>query len=169
MLNITVWKRNSFFRFRGLIYRWYFRANVNHRDRSCLKATIISLVKSFHLSPLSLYLGDNLGACLRGGNLLQVELSLFKSPGVDKVFSLHHEFHIGGAPRGLVLSRDFIVRVPAAPRCFPEIRQVVYRILWLLDVFKNPIVELVEVDSLLKGCFVHFCMVFVFHSLAVIH
>ena len=86
-------------------------------------------MKSFHLSPLSLYLGDNLGACLRGGNLLQVELSLFKSPGVDKVFSLHHEFHIGGAPRGLVLSRDFIVRVSAASRRFSEIRQVVHGIL----------------------------------------
>ena len=169
MLNIIVWKRDSFFRFRSLIYRWYFRPNVNHRDQSCLKATIISLVQSFQLSALSLYLGDNLGACLRGGNLLQVELSLFESSGVDEVLSLHHEFHIGGAPRGLVLSRDFIVRVSAAPRRFPEIRQVVYGILWLLDVFKNPIVELVEVDSLLEGCFVHFCMVFVFHSFAVIH
>ena len=112
---------------------------------------------------------DKLRASLCADNLLEVELGLLESLSFNKVIILHHVCHIWAPSRSQVLCCDLERLFFGYPRGFLELHQVIHRVFGFVDVFNHPVVELVELNSLLQGSVVHFDVILIFDGLAEVH
>ena len=88
--------------------------------------------------------------------------------GVSIILTLHHKVHIWSASRRFVNCRDFEWGC-AIHRRFLKLCQIVHGVLCFHYIFKDPIAELVKLYSLLQRSLIHFDVVFVFHSLTIVH